>query len=79
MVTFRILVLIWLLQNRLAFLFMNLVVHLLQGKVREVLTRSTCSAQLSVKRLKVQAKLKTAQLEAIQQKERAIEKNAKLI
>ena len=40
-------------------------------------TRSTCSTQLSVKRLEAQAKLQTAQLEAIQQKERVIDKKRK--
>ena len=40
-------------------------------------TRSTCSTQLSVKRLEAQAKLKTAHLEAIQQKERVIDKKRK--
>ena len=37
MVTSVILDLIWLLQNHLAFVFMNHVIHLLQSKVREVL------------------------------------------
>ena len=40
-------------------------------------TRSTCSTQLSVKRLEAQAKLQTAQLEAIQQKERVVDKKRK--